>query len=136
MRGLLLIALLLAACSSAPGPAMRKGPGEGWTPLPTDNAASFQALDAALGKKIDIGDFHAYSDGQGSLKVTCQIRNLTERPLTVQVRVRFLGEENAVLYESPWQSVVLPMDKFIPFDATNGDGAQRAVVEMRLPVDD
>lgn len=129
---LLAAALFLAGCASEPTPASLPAPGEGWIRNPLQDTALFLATNDALGKQIEIGDVNAFTNREtGGFKATCQFRNLTEKPLTIQIHGLFRDNAGTTLYATPWQSFVLQPGKYVPFEISDESGASRVLVELR-----
>ncbi len=132
MRLLPLLALFLAACASVPGPTPLPAPvGDEWIRNPLQDTALFLATDDNLGKLVEIDDVSAYTKREGGFKATCQFRNQTAAPITIQIHALFRDNGGTTLYATDWRSFVLPPGKYIPFEVSDDSGATRVLVEIR-----
>jgi hypothetical protein len=123
---------LLAGCASVPTPTSLPAPGEEWIRNALQDTALFLATDDTLGKQIEIGDVNAYTNREtNGFKATCQFRNLTEKPITLQIHALFRDNAGTTLYTTPWQSYVLAPGKYVPFEISDESGATRVLVELR-----
>ena len=131
-RALPFLALLLAACASVPGPTPLPAPsGDEWIRNPLQDTALFLATDDTLGKQVEIDDVSAYTKREGGFKATCQFRNQTALPLTIQIHALFRDNAGTTLYTTDWRSFILPPGKYVPFEISDDSGATRVLVEMR-----
>ena len=78
----------------------------------TNNASERKSkvliFDRSLRNDIAVAGFKKMKLVNGSLTTNLQLKNQTDKPLTVQVKIKFKDKQNFFIEESDWMPVVIP----------------------------
>jgi len=78
----------------------------------TNNASERKSkvliFDRSLRNDIAVAGFKKMKLVNGSLTTNLRLKNQTDKPLTVQVKIKFKDKQNFFIEESKWKLVVIP----------------------------
>jgi uncharacterized protein YcfL len=120
-----LIFFLLAGCANRSEPE---------APIKDfDTNASVLIINDQLAKQLEVIDLKTSLNEKKVLKAVAQIKNISDKPVTLQARALYKNDQGMTLEVSPWEDFAIREKGHNTFHSTsNIEGSSRFLLQLRL----